>query len=403
MLKLSNFPIKTLKSTPHWSDNISTGYLLQWWFIRQELAWAYSYLPLWLRILRKIEQIVREEINLSGWQELLMPSLGSKEHWKQTWRWDTIDVLFKIQGHWNSEYALNSTHEELVTPIVSEFVNSYKDLPVSVYQIQTKFRNEARAKSWILRWREFIMKDQYSFHADEQDFDDYYEIMKKVYLKCFERLWLWKDTYITLASWWDFTEKYSHEFQTVLEIWEDEIQICEKCRLAFNKEIIWEDFKCVECWNKDLKVEKACEVWNIFPLMTKFTKSFNMKFSDNEWKLIHPIMWCYWIWVSRLMWVIAEYYSDEKGLNWPDSVTPYSHYIMVIWDTLDKAIALAEKIEKDWWEVILDDRDAWFWKKAWDADLLWIPNRIIISEKSIEKGGYELKKRGSEESEIIKL
>ncbi len=401
MLKLSNFPIKTLKSTPHGSDNKSTWYLLQWWFIRQEVAWAYSFLPIWLKVLRNIENIVREEMNAAGWNEVLMPALWSKGHWLETWRWDTVDVLFKLPWPWSTEYALNSTHEELVTPLIWEFISSYKDLPIAVYQIQNKFRNETRAKSWLLRWREFLMKDLYSFHKDEEDFEKYYETMKKVYVKCFDRMWLWKDTYVCLASGWDFTEKYSHEFQTILEIWEDEIHICEKCTLAFNKEIVSEWFKCTECGNQDLKIEQACEVWNIFPLMTKFTKSFKTKFTDENWNMINPLMGCYWIWISRLMWVIAEYFCDDKGLIWPDSVAPYSHYILVMGDNIDKAMSLAKKIETEWGEVILDDRDVWFWKKAWDSELLWMPNRIIISDKSIEKWWYEFTKRWEEKSEII--
>lgn len=404
MLQLSKFPFKTLKSTPKISDNKSTSLLLQAWFIRQEMAWVYTYNTLWLRVLRNIENIIRQEMNSIWAQEILMPALWSKEHWMTTGRWDTIDILFHLQANDQKEYALNSTQEELVTPLLKEFIQSYKDLEFWVYQIQNKFRNEKRAKSWLLRWREFLMKDLYSFHKNEENLDKYYEIVKWAYKKIFDRLWIWNDTYITLASGWDFTDKYSHEYQTLLSIWEDEIYICKKCNTSHNKEIIDEKkwFECTKCKSNEVRIEKASEVWNIFPLMTKFSDAFGLKYTDEFGKEKPVLMWCYGIWVSRLMWVIAEYFMDEKWLVWPENIAPATHYIIVMWDNLDKAIKLGEKFEKDWWDVIIDDREkVWFWQKAWDTDLLWIPNRIIISDKTIENWWYEIKKRKSFESEII--
>lgn len=405
MLQLSKFPVKTLKTTPKVSDNRSTSLLLQWGFIRQEMAWVYNYLPLWLKVLRKIEQIVREEMNSIWASEILMPSLWSKEHWQQTWRWDTVDVLFHLPASDNKEYALNPTHEELVTPLMQEFIQSYKDLEFWVYQIQSKFRNEKRAKSWLLRWREFLMKDLYSFHKTEETLLEYYEMVKQAYKKVYDRLWIWKDTYVTLASWGDFTTLNSHEFQTLLPIWEDNIYICENCNTSHNEEIIdTNNFTCTKCSGKKPRVEKASEVWNIFPLMTKFSNSFNTKFSDSEWKENLVYMWCYGIWVSRLMWVIAEYFMDETWIAWPENIAPATHYIIVIGDNLDKAKKLAQEIEKTWWEVIIDDREKiWFGQKAWDADLLWIPHRIVISDKTLEQWWYELKKRWQEETKIVKL
>lgn len=404
MLQLSKFPIKTLKSEPKISDNKSTSYLLQAGFIRQEMAWVYNYLPLWLRVLRKIEQIVREEMDAIWAFEILMPALWSKEHWETTWRWNSIDVLFHLPASDNKEYALNPTHEDLVTPLISEFVQSYKDLEFWVYQIQNKFRNEKRAKSWILRWREFIMKDLYSFHKTEETLLNYYNEAKKAYKKVFDRLWIWLDTYETLASGWDFTTLNSHEYQTILPIWEDEIYICKECNTSHNKEIVdlerW--FSCSKCWSKNVRVEKACEVWNIFPLMTRFTDAFWMKYTDLDGKSNQVYMWCYGIWISRLMWVIAEYFYDEKWLVWPESVAPYTHYIIVMWDNFEKALELAKKLENESKQVIIDDREkVWFWQKASDSDLLWIPNRIVISDKTLELGWYELKTRKSTETNII--
>ncbi len=404
MLQLSKFPIKTLKSAPKISDNRSTSYLLQAWFMRQEMAWVYHFLPFWLKVLKKIENIVREEMNAIGAFEILMPALWSREHWDKTWRWNSIDVLFHLPGSDNKEYALNPTHEDLVTPLLWEFIQSYKDLEFWVYQIQNKFRNEKRAKSWILRGREFIMKDLYSFHQTQETLLQYYENMKGVYKKIFDRLGIWKDTYETLASGWDFTTLNSHEFQTILSIWEDEIYICKDCNTSHNKEVvdIENGFICSKCFGKNVRIEKACEVGNIFPLMTKFSDACKMKYTDVEWKTNNFFMWSYGIGISRVMWVIAEYTMDSKGLVWPENIAPFSHYIIVIWEHLNIALELAKKLETQWYEVVIDDREkVGFGQKAGDSDLMWIPNRIVISDKTIESGGYELKSRLSDESTFI--
>lgn len=407
MIQLSKFPFSTQKSAPKWSDNRSTSLLLQAWFIRQEMAWVYKYLPLGLRVLKKIEQIVREEMDNAWAYEILMSALGSKENWDTTGRWDKVDVLFKLPASWNKEYAVNPTHEESVTPLVWEFIQSYKDLDFWVYQIQTKFRNEARAKSWLLRWREFLMKDLYSFHKSEAWLDEYYDMMKEVYMKVFNRLWIWKDTYITLASGWDFTDKYSHEFQTLLSIWEDDIYICDECNTSHNKEIIEWAFKCTNCGSSKHRVEKASEVWNIFPLMTKFSDAFGLKYTDEDGKEKPVLMWCYGIWVSRLMWVIAEYCMDETWIAWPENIAPASHYIVVMWEeNLEKAKSLATKLEKEGNDVIIDDRmwrKVWFGQKMWDAELFGIPNIIVLSPKTLEKWWYEIIKRWEKEGKIINI
>ena len=407
MLKLSNFPFKTSKSWIHASDNKSTSILLQAGFIRQTMAWIFTYTTLWLKVLKKIENIVREEMDDYWVSETLMPSLSPKELWEKTNRWDSIDVMFHLPAANNKEFWLNSTHEEIVTPLMWEFINSYKDLPLSVYQIQNKFRNEKRAKSGLLRWREFLMKDAYSFHSSNKDFVKYYEWMKKVYFKIFEKLWLKNDTFIALADWWDFTEKFSHEFQVKIEIWEDVVYKCEKCWTCFNEEVIDpKNFKCLECKSWEFEKFNASEIWNIFPLETKFTKAFWVKYSDENNKEQTPIMWCYWIWVSRAMWIVAEKFVSEKWINWPENIAPANYYIIVIWDeNLEKAEEIAKKLESEWKDVILDDRiwrKIWFWQKAWDCELFWIPNRIVISPKTLEKWGYELLERWWE-SEIVKF
>lgn len=405
MLKLSNFPIKTLKSRPVISDNVSTSILLQAGFIRQTMAWVYNYTTLWLRVLRKIENIIREEMNAYWAAEILMSGLSPMDVWEKTGRAD-IEEYFKVPTYWDKFYRLNPTHEEIVVPLMKEFINSYKDSWACVYQIQNKFRNEKRAKSWLLRWREFLMKDAYSFHLDDAEFVEYYEWMKKVYMKIFNRLWIGADTHITLADWGVFTDKYSHEFQTILPIWEDDIYICLDCWLSHNKEVVdlENGFVCSKCGSSRHEIKQASEVGNIFPLETKFSKPFWVKMLDENNKEQDVIMWCYGIWVSRLMWVIAEYFMWEKWINWPESVAPADYYIIVLWDeNIEKATEIANNLEKEWFEVILDDRISkkfGFGQKSWDCELFGIPNKIVISSKTVEAWWYELIKKG-QESKII--
>lgn len=405
MQLLSKLPFKTQKSIPSGSDNRGTGLLLQAGMIRMTLAGAYSFTTLGLRTLRKIENIVREEMNAIGSAEVLMSALGAKESWEKTWRWDTVDVLFKLPAAENREYALNPTHEEVITPLIGEFIQSYKDLDnCSAYQIQWKFRNEKRAKSGLLRGREFLMKDAYSFHRSQEELDTYFEVMHTAYDRVFERIGLAQSTYYTFASWGDFS-KYSYEFQTELGIGEDEIYICKKCGQAHNLEIIDPNaFLCAECGHTEYEKKIVSEVGNIFKLGSRFSDAFGLKYQDKEGKVQeHIYMGCYGIGISRLVWVIAEKFADEKWLVWPESIAPYSHVLIVIGDHLEEAKKLAESLEKIGHEVLIDDRDAGFGQKAGDADLFGIPHRIILSDKTLEKGGYELKKRKEESLTIIAL
>jgi prolyl-tRNA synthetase len=225
-----------------------------------------------------------------------------------------------------------------------------------------------------------------------EDFDKNYENIKKVYTNIFNRLWIWKDTVIAMASGWAMSEKPSHEFQTFLEIWEDTIYVCKKCGLAYNSELVWENFAC-SCQNKDFEIKKASEVWNIFHLWTKYTKPFWITFTDQSNKQNQVEMWCYGIWISRLMWVLAEYFLTEKWISWPENVAPYDYDIIVIWEeNIEKAEKLLYELEEiEWKSVIIDDRfDLWFGQRASDCELWWIPNRIVISPKTLEKWWYEL-------------
>ena len=533
--------------------------LTQAGYIHQELAGVYTFLPLGLRVLNKIEAIVREEMDKVA-QEILMTSLAPQKNWQQTGRLETVDVLMKTTGanpaslaKNSNEYVLSSTHEEIVTPLVQGYLNSYKELPVGVYQIQTKFRNEPRAKSGLLRCREFRMKDAYSFHRSAEDLQKYYEQMKDVYMKIFERVGLGKDTVLTLASGGDFTPDFSHEFQTICDAGEDTIFQVPSTGLTFNREVapsqaepmnneneelkakedvlgkgiigveelaaflkipvdkttktliletddgkvvaaavrgtyqinleklakiigckklamasaetvervtgakvgyagvlnlpkevaIYFDESCkgrrnFECGaNKtdyhsinvnfgrdipepekfyDIKlaregdrypetgevytVNKACEVGNIFPLNTKFSKAFGFEYMDENSKPQPIYMGCYGIGPSRVMGVLVEKFADEKGLVWPKQVAPYQVHLIDI-NAGEAGQKLYDTLTTAGIEVLWDDRDTRPGEKFADAELLGIPNRVVISAKTGDK--VEWKERSDDKTELISV
>lgn len=382
-MRLSDYKFRTLKNISEEEKSTNARLLIRWWFIDQTMSWVFNYLPLWLKVIKKIERIIREEIDSIWWQEILMSSLHPKDNWEITWRYDQYDALFKFKSFfWWIDYVLWPTHEEIISPLMKKHIISHKDLPTYIYQIQNKFRDEKRAKSWILRWREFFMKDLYSFHKDEKDLDEYYELVKKSYVNIFNKVWIWKKTFLTYASWWTFS-KYSHEFQTITNAWEDNIYICDKCKIGINDEIITEQNICPECWNNNLKKDKSIEVWNIFKLKTRFSEPFKLFYTNVEWNSNPVIMWCYWIWIWRLMWTIVEVSHDDKWIIWPENIAPYKYVIVPIWkDLLKKADQIYNYLNKKWIEVILDDRNVSMWFKLNDSDLIWYPYKIVISDKT---------------------
>jgi prolyl-tRNA synthetase len=401
---------KTTKEISEEEKSINAQLLVRAGFVDKLMAGVYTYLPLGLQVLNKIKNIIREEMNAIGGQEILMPALTPKENWTTTGRWDTIDVLFKLEGSGGKEYALGSTHEEIVTPLVKKMINSYKDLPVAVYQIQDKFRDEPRAKSGLLRGREFSMKDLYSFHADEADLDSYYEKAKEAYLKIFHRLGL--DAIVAEASGGTFS-KYSHEFQVLTESGEDIIFYCEKCHYAQNREVaeVKAGDKCPKCGGK-IAEGKAIEVGNIFKLKTKFSEAFNLNFLDKEGKKKLAVMGCYGIGPSRVLGAIAEVSHDEKGIIWPAEVAPFDVHLVALFGKDEKknkkikgeAEGLSDALQKAGFEVLYDDREnASAGVKFGESDLFGIPVRLVISEKTLEKDGAEIKKRAEKEVEIVKL
>lgn len=395
---------KTRKKISQEETSKNAELLVRAGYIDKVMAGVYTYLPLGLAVLSRIQEIVRQEMNAIGGQEILMPALQPREQWETTGRWEGFDALFKVPSHSNAVFALGPTHEEIVVPLVKKFVQSYKDLPVALYQIQTKFRDEPRAKSGLLRGREFIMKDLYSFHASAQDLEVYYERSKQAYQKIFERVGL--PTRIVEASGGTFS-KYSHEFQVITPFGEDTIYTCQ-CGFAQNKEIatVKKGDACPGCGNTTIQEEKAIEVGNIFQLHTRFSDPFNLTFVDETGTEQKVIMGCYGIGPSRIMGTIAEIHQDEKGLQWPRSVAPFRvHLLRLGEDTSVTAYAdsLYDALQKKGVAVLYDDRAQSPGSKFADSDLIGIPTRLIASEKMLKEKQIEWKDRDAEKPEILSL
>ena len=405
-MRYSKLFTKTRKKTPSNEVAKNAKLLAQAGYINKLMAGVYSYLPLGLRVLRKIENIIREEMNNIGGQEVLLPALHPSENWRQTGGWENIDVLFKIKSRTGKEYALGQSHEEVITPLVQNYIHSHKDLPVAVYQIQNKYRDELRAKSGILRGREFGMKDMYSFHLTREGFEEFYEIVKKAYLKIFDRCEL--NTKVTEASGGDFSNKISYEFMALTEAGEDKIYYCPKCEWCVNLEIakMNEGDKCPKCNRAELQKAVAVEVGNVFDLGQKYTKDFNFYVLDENGKKIYPFMGCYGIGTSRLMGTIAEKSNDEKGIIWPKSVAPFHAHLICLNKENKEIKSIAEKayntLEEAGIEILYDDRDSVSpGEKLVDADLIGIPVRLIVSEKTGDK--IEWSPRKNQEKKLISL
>ncbi|MEK7188124.1 MAG: aminoacyl--tRNA ligase-related protein [Patescibacteria group bacterium] len=390
---------KTLRNAPKDEAAVNAQLLIRAGFVDKLMAGVYSYLPLGLRVLKNIENIVREEMQKIGGEEILMPALPPKENWETTDRWKTYDTLFRFMSHYSqNEYALGPTHEEIVSPLAKRSILSYQDLPKCVFQIQTKFRDEKRAKSGLLRGREFLMKDLYSFHADEADLDRYYETVREAYVRIYDRLGIGEKTYFTFASGGTFA-KYSHEFQTLTESGEDTIYICNNCRVAINKEIIEEQSTCPNCGSSDLKESVGAEVGNIFKLKTKYSSPFELLYKDKDGTEREVIMGCYGIGISRLMGVLAEVFHDEKGLTWPKAVAPFQVHLLSLGEASGDEIY--ENLQAAGIRVLYDDRAVGAGEKFADADLIGIPWRMVVSPKLGSQ--VELKRRGEEEVHVLSL
>ena len=402
-MRLSKTFVKTLREAPKDELARNGALLTRAGYIHKEMAGVYDYLPLGLMVIEKIKNIIREELNALGCEEVLMSSLQNPEPWEKTGRFSDqeVDIWFKTELSSGGQLGLAPTHEEPMVNMLKSYIASYKDLPLYVYQFQTKFRNELRAKSGLMRGREFLMKDLYSFHTSEEDLDEFYAEVEKAYDKIFERLGLGDDTYETFASGGIFS-KYSHEYQTVLPVGEDTIYYNSDHSAVLNKEVYNDEVLAdLGVAGEHFEETAAAEVGNIFKLKFKYSEPLGLRFSDENNTSKTVYMGCYGIGVSRVMGVIAEKFADDKGLVWPEAVAPFKYYLVGI------GTAGAEEAEKLYngreTEFLFDDRDVRPGEKFADAELMGIPYRVVISDKTLAEGVAEVTNRKTGESRLVKL
>jgi len=402
-MRLSKTFIKTLREAPKDETAKNGALLTRAGYIHKEMAGVYDYLPLGLRVLENIKRVIREELNALGCEEVLMSSLQNPEPWEKTGRFSDqeVDIWFKTELSSGGELGLAPTHEEPMIMMLKNYVASYKDLPIYTYQFQTKFRNEKRAKSGIMRGREFLMKDLYSFHTTEEDLNRFYAEVEGAYERIFKRLGLGDTTFETFASGGIFS-KYSHEYQTFLPVGEDTVYYNEDKSLVFNDEVFNDEVLAeFRAKKEDFETTRAAEVGNIFKLKFKYSEPLDLKFADEENEQKTVYMGCYGIGVSRVMGVIAEKYADEKGLVWPEEVAPFKYYMVGIGETGAKK---AEELYRDHEDkMILDDREARPGEKFADAELFGIPYRVVVSEKTLVEDSVEITERATGISKLVKL
>lgn len=391
------------KDAPADEVSMNAKLLIRSGYIHKEMAGVYSYLPLGLIVLNNINRIIREEMNAIGGQELFLTALQNPELWKKSNRWsdEVVDNWFKTKLKNDTELGLAFTHEEPLTALVKHHVKSYKDLPKYVYQIQTKFRNELRSKSGIMRCREFLMKDLYSFCATPEEHDVFYEKSKEAYKKIFERCGLGAHTFLTFASGGVFS-KFSHEFQTLTEAGEDIIYVHKEKKIAVNKEV----YNDAVLKNLDLKAEemiekKAVEVGNIFSLGTKYSKALGLSYSDEAGNVTDVIMGSYGIGPGRVMGTIVDLHHDDRGLVWPDAVAPYTCHLVNLNKDCVQSEGVYQSLQKAGITVLYDDRKESAGRKLAEADLLGMPYRLIIGKKTGDQ--IEYKKRSNDSAALLSL
>lgn len=398
-MKQSELFTKTRREAPKDEVAKNAQLLIRAGFIHKEMAGVYSYLPLGLRVLNKIVNVIREEMNSIGGQEILLTALQNKEIWQISDRWDDekLDIWFKTSLKNGSELGLGFTHEEPLTALMKDHVRSFRDLPKAVYQFQTKFRNEPRAKSGLMRGREFLMKDLYSFNTNEKSHAEFYDKAKQAYIRIFDRLGIGNETFVTFASGGSFS-KYSHEFQTITDAGEDTIYVHEGKRIAVNKEVLNDEvLKDLGLLRSDLNEKKAVEVGNIFNLGTRFSEALGLSYKDEEGKSRPVFMGSYGIGPGRVMGTIVELRADDKGLVWPEAIAPFSIHLVALFDEPGKVKKAADdlyaKLTEKGIEVLYDDRECSAGEKFGDADLIGIPKRVVVSGKTLEKDAVEVKDR----------
>lgn len=398
------FP-KTLKETPQDADNASTALLIRGGFIRKFMAGSYGYQFLGLRVSKKIEQIIREEMNAVDSLEVYMTALQSRDLWERAGRWSGLKGdMYQFKDSSDREVGLAMTHEEPMIEMLDVQPISYQDLPISVYQFKDKFRDEPRAKSGLLRAREFVMKDMYSNHTTEEDLNAYYDRVKAAYTKTFDRLSI--PTVPTLASGGMFTPNFSHEFQALCEIGEDTIYVCPEHDYAINDEVLGKVEPICPVHNLKLEPERAVEVGNIFNLGTKYSQEMGVLFTDKDGQQKPFWTGCYGIGLGRAMGMIVELHHDERGIIWPESVAPFKLHLISLAKTDEEkqqADTIYDQLIKSGVEVLYDDREQSAGSKFADADLLGMPYRVVVSAKTLAQQSIELKKRDEKEAQLITI
>ncbi len=402
-MRLSKNFTRTIKQAP--ADEVARNaqLLIRAGYVHKTMAGVYSYLPLGLKVVENIKQIVREEMNKIDSQELVMSTLQRKETWQETGRWsdELVDVWFKSHLQDGTEVGFGWTHEEPIVDLLRNYLKSYKDLPISVYQFQNKLRNELRAKSGIMRGREFVMKDMYSVHASKEDLDNYYNAAIEAYKRCYDRFGIGDETYVTFASGGAFT-KFSHEFQTICDAGEDYIYLHRGKNIAVNEEVLDDAVKELGIDRSELERVKTAEVGNIFNFGTQKSEEMRLVFTDAEGVEQYAYMGSYGIGITRVMGVIVEKFADDKGLVWPENIAPAKVYLVQI-GSQSRATAdeLYQKLQSAGIETIYDDRDERPGVKFADAELLGIPYRVTVSDRLLDDGKWEVSTRQTGEQRLL--
>ena len=397
-MRRSQLFIKTRKNAPEGEIAKNAQLLIKAGFVHKVMAGVYAYTPLGIRVVENIKQIVREEMDAIAGKELIMTALQRPETWKGTGRWsdDVVDVWFKTALKDGKEVGLAWSHEEAIIEMMKQHITSYKDLPQYVYQFQTKFRNELRSKSGIMRGREFVMKDMYSCSINADEHEAFYQSCIEAYKKVFVRLGLGDDTYVTFADGGAFT-KFSHEFQTICDAGEDVIYVSRAKGIAVNEEVLNDEtLKQLGVTRDELEEVKSAEVGNIFNFGTQKSEEMDFSFTDTAGQKQFVHLGSYGIGITRVMGVIAEKMSDAKGLVWHTNIAPYTVYLATIGDVATPANELYEELKAQGIDVLYDDRDTRPGDKFADADLMGIPYRLVISARTLADSQVELKSRTEE-------
>ncbi|HEY4505190.1 MAG TPA: aminoacyl--tRNA ligase-related protein [Candidatus Paceibacterota bacterium] len=407
-MKQSQLFTKTRKEAP--SDEVSKNaqLLIKAGFIHKEMAGVYDYLPLGLRVINNLRKIIREEMEAIGSEEVSLSTLQDPEIWKATDRWsdEKVDVWFKTKLKNDTELGLGCTHEEPMVRMMKDHISSYRDLPRYTHQFQTKFRNELRSKSGIMRGREFLMKDMYSFNRNQKELDAFYEKAIRAYKNVYNRVGIGDKTYLTFASGGMFS-KFSHEFQTICDAGEDHIFIDKEKSLAVNDEVMQNDILQGLGLKKETLVEaKSIEVGNIFKYGTRYTTELGLNFKEENGKESTVVLGAYGIGLGRLMGTIVELLSDDKGMVWPKEVAPFVVHLVRL--GVNEAVVsftdnLYADLRKRGIPVLYDDRDIRPGEKFADSDLIGIPVRFVVSDKTVAENKVEVKMRTSADSELMSV